>query len=144
MKSKGTASLYEVLKSASRPGHEPPSGPAVVEAPAPSSEGQPSLKERLAAYKAQKLAEAQTQTAPAPASTAVAEPTPVPLTLPEPAPAAAPIVRVLTPVPSEPEPRSVAGPGERVLRLTYNTVAFALLVVVGLLFVAYAVGVKVG
>jgi hypothetical protein len=141
MKSKGSASLYEVLKSASRPGPEPSPAPASAETAAPAHEGQPSLKERLAAYKAQKLAEAQ---APAGPATAVADPTPVPVALADPTPAPVAVTRVLTPVASEPEVKPSAGPGERVLRLTYNTAAFALLVGVGLLFVAFAIGVKSG
>jgi hypothetical protein len=140
MKSKGGASLYEVLKSASRPGADPLPAPPAAEAPAPSSERPPSLKERLAQYKAQKLAAAQ---APAGSATAVAEQTPVPMAVAEATPSPAP-TQLLTPIASTPEPRPVAGPGERVLRLTYNTAAFSALVGIGLLFVAYAVGVKVG
>ncbi|HYF00988.1 MAG TPA: hypothetical protein VEJ18_18845, partial [Planctomycetota bacterium] len=37
-----------------------------------------------------------------------------------------------------------AGPGEKVVRLTYNTVAFACLVGVGLVFIAYALGLQAG
>ncbi|HEV3029123.1 MAG TPA: hypothetical protein VG457_16210, partial [Planctomycetota bacterium] len=61
MKNKG-GSLYEVLKSASRaPGGDPgaPSAPETT----PVSEGtQATLQERLAAYKAAKLAEARNVT----------------------------------------------------------------------------------
>ena len=143
MKSKGSASLYEVLKSASRPGADPAPATRAPEAPAPSEDRAPSLKERLAAYKAQKLAAA---TAPA-SATAVAEATPVPVAVADPTPAPVP-THVLTPLHSTPraapDSRPAMGPGERVLRLTYNTAAFAALVVIGLVFVAYAVGVKVG
>jgi hypothetical protein len=36
------------------------------------------------------------------------------------------------------------GPGERVVKLTYNTVLFGGMVAVGLMFIAYAVGLHVG
>lgn len=153
MKSKGSPSLYEVLKSASRPaGGE--AGPAGAPAPegAPLAEGGgapgPTLQERLAAYKAAKLAEAQAaavateappsrETVEAGGPTVVVSPAAAPAA-PAP-PAAAEPVR---PVPAaEPAAR---GWGERSVTLTYNTLAFAALVGVGLLFVVYALGVKVG
>jgi hypothetical protein len=122
-------SLYEVLKSATRaPGEAPPAAP---EAP-----GQPSLQERLAAYKAQKLAAAQAPTA------VLDEPTPPPAA-PTPLPEPRVVPTVVAPAPVE-ESAPAKGPGERVLRLTCNTAAFAGLVIVGLVFLAYAVGLKVG
>ena len=158
MKPKGSASLYEVLKSASRtPGDPPPAAPAA----GTTAEASPtSLQERLAAYKAKKLAEAVAPgapapvAAPAPAAVAVAEATPPPVPArpaveaPRPAPeppraAPAPVVSTAAPtlvMTPEPEP----GPGERTIRLSYNNAAFASLVVVGLLFVAYALGVQGG
>ena len=144
MKSKGSASLYEVLKSASRPTGDPSPAPAPAEAPPASSEGQVSLKERLAAYKAQKLAAAQ---APSGSATAVADPTPVPAAAERtPTPLPSPVLTTLTPLSSRVEESkpAIPGPGERVFRLTFNTAAFAALVVIGLLFVAYAIGVKAG
>jgi hypothetical protein len=134
MKTKGGASLYEVLKSASRsPGEGAP--PAEPSAPATGEAGAPTLQERLAAYKAKKLAEVQSPLVPEPA-VEVATPPP-----------AAPASILLSP-PEEPvretAPSALGGPGERVFKLTYNTAAFGLLVGVGLLFVAYAIGVKVG
>lgn len=151
MKSKGSASLYEVLKSASRPGADAAADAAPAAAPsAPSADGQMTLQERLAAYKAQKLA-AATSPATSASATAVADPTPVPVAVAEPVSVLRPATQFLTPIataPSVPEPqpetKPSAGPGERVLRMTYNTIAFAALVGVGLMFVAYAVGVKVG
>jgi hypothetical protein len=150
MKAKGSTSLYEVLKSASRPGGDPA---GAAPAPAPVAEGAPAptLQERLAAYKAAKLAEATSpspapEAAPEPAvATAVAEPTPPPA--PKPASVVAPAI--IAPPPPAPTLEAVEappadGPGERVLRLTYNTVAFAGLVAVGLLFVAYALGARSG
>lgn len=155
MKPKGSASLYEVLKSASRPAGEPaPAAPAAGAAP---EAGPTSLQERLAAYKARKLAEAVAPGAPSPAPAAapaaVAEATPPPAppraveaprpapepVRPAPAPSAAPAAPTLVMTP-EAEP----GPGERVFRLSYNNAAFAALVAVGLLFVAYALGVQSG
>jgi hypothetical protein len=155
MKPKGAASLYEVLKTASRAAGDAAQGAAPAAAHAPAEAGaQVSLQERLAAYKAQKLAavtssEPAPVEAPAPApaaapptAVAVAEPAPAPRpapVAPPPPPPPAPKLEVVE-APSSPE----KDPGERVLRVTYNTLAFAGLVVVGLLFVAYALGAQQG
>jgi len=162
MKSKG-GSLYEVLKSASRPNGADEGAPTSPEPPAaPASEGvQPTLQERLAAYKAAKLA-AVTTTTPSPAPVAAA-PAPEPakpssatlILEPDPTPIPAPTVTRLAPPPPpvsiapQPEPTPVVeapakGPGERVVKVTYNTVLFGGMVAVGLLFIAYAVGLHVG
>jgi len=154
MKTKG-GSLYEVLKSASRPSGAEEGAPTSPEPPAgATAEGpQPTLQERLAAYKAAKLA-AVTQpgpvaSAPAPepvratSATLILEPDPTPIpasTVTRIAPAS------VAPAP-EPDPAvepSPKGPGERVVKLTYNSVLFGGMVAVGLLFVAYAVGLHVG
>jgi hypothetical protein len=156
MKSKGN-SLYEVLKSASRPsGAEEgaATGPGAPASPAPEGP-QATLQERLAAYKAARLA-AATQTpagaavelsmARPSASTLILEPDPTPLpTTPVPRmerPAPAPAVQEseATPLPAAPS----KGPGERVVKLTYNNVLFGSMIGVGLLFIAYAVGLHVG
>jgi hypothetical protein len=133
MKNKGGSSLYEVLKSASRP-PDAAAGAAATEATpppsAPESSGQPTLQERLAAYKAAKLAAAVPAPMPAASLPAAEEETPAP------APVAVP--------PPVLESKPFAGPGERVLRLSYNNAVFAGLVVIGLLFVAYAIGVQAG
>lgn len=123
MKNKGSASLYEVLKSASRPSDGGAAASEATPPPSTSDAGaQPTLQERLAAYKEAKLA-AATAAPPVPAVvTAAAEETPLP---------AGPVA------PSK-------GPGERVFRMTYNTAVFAGLVVLGLVFVAYAIGVQSG
>lgn len=162
MKSKG-GSLYEVLKSASRPSGAEESAPTSPEAPAAAvPEGpQPTLQERLAAYKAAKLA-AATQASPVPvaaaapepprasSATLILEPDPTPIPAPTatrlaptpPPPPPAPMISMPDPTPAvEPAPK---GPGERVVRLTYNTVLFGGMVAVGLLFIAYAVGLHVG
>lgn len=142
MKSKGSSSLYEVLKSASRANAEAASGAvAAPETPAAANDAQKSLQERLAEYKARKLADAQ---GGAPTAVAVAEPTPSPVAVREATPRP---TQVLTPISTYSEPEAkppAAGPGERVFKLTYNTAAFAALVVIGLVFVAYAIGVKSG
>jgi hypothetical protein len=168
MKSKG-GSLYEVLKSASRPTGADDVAPTSPEPPgsAPSDGAQATLQERLAAYKAARLA-AATQPTPAPVleaapstmlgagpvkaapPTLVLEPDPTPVP-----PMATTVVRPPTVAISLPPPPVMAarepeaapvdkGPGERVVRLTYNTAAFSGMVAVGLLFVAYAVGLHVG
>lgn len=165
MKSKG-GSLYEVLKSASRPSGAEEGAPTAPDAPAaPAAEGaQPTLQERLAAYKAAKLAAATqptsapaTAAAPAPvavaepprpsAATLILEPDPTPVPVPSatrlaPPPAPAPVITMPEPA-AEVEPPA-KGPGERLVKLTYNTVLFGGMVAVGLLFIAYAVGLHVG
>jgi len=129
MKSKGSASLYEVLKSASRPS-DPPGAAASEATPPPAAAepgASPTLQERLAAYKAAKLS-AVAPPQPAPAAPPSEEPPP---------PACA----------SRDESGPVAGPkgpGERAFRLTYNTAVFAGLVGLGLLFISYAIGVQSG
>jgi hypothetical protein len=155
MKSKG-GSLYEVLKSASRaPGGDPGAPPAPDTTPVADG-GQPSLQERLAAYKAAKLAAAQAGPDPRPeaavpttkvsATTLVLEPDPTPV----PAPTVLRAEPVATPAPARveadpaPEAPTRPGPGERVIKLTYNTALFGSMVAVGLLFIAYAVGLHVG
>jgi hypothetical protein len=162
MKSKG-GSLYEVLKSASRPNGADEGAPTSPEPPAsaPGDGAQATLQERLAAYKAAKLAAATTPTSapmieaapskPAPATLVLEpDPTPVPamITTVKAAPIAIPIAPPPAPVLREPEPAVSAapekGPGERVVRLTYNSALFGGMVAVGLLFVAYAVGLHVG
>jgi hypothetical protein len=160
MKTKG-GSLYEVLKSASRPNGADDGAPTSPEPPAtPASEaGQPTLQERLAAYKAAKLAAAaQSAAVPAPApAPELSKPSSTTLVLePDPTPIPAPtLTRVAPPPPppaslsATPDPASMVevppkGLGERVVRLTYNTVLFGGMVAVGLLFIAYAVGLHVG
>ena len=161
MKSKG-GSLYEVLKSASRPGgaDEAPAPSAEPTAPAPTDGAQPTLQERLAAYKAAKLAAATTPSASvaveppsvktSATATVVLEPDPTPVPAPARVAAAPAMSSVVSAAPEAAEteetplPTASKGPGERVLRLTYNTALFAGMVAVGLLFVAYAVGLHIG
>ncbi|HZE98305.1 MAG TPA: hypothetical protein VE981_14840 [Planctomycetota bacterium] len=152
MKSK-SGSLYEVLKSASRPSGDAgaPSAPDTT----PVGDGnQGTLQERLAAYKAAKLAAAQSVSVesrpepPAPkvsATTLVLEPDPTPPPMPvatrmeRSAPAASAIV-----VDTEPEAPARPGLGERSMTVTWNTLLFGGMIAVGLLFIAYAVGLHVG
>lgn len=153
MKSKGGSSLYEVLKCASRPSGEPASAPEPAPASSPAESGpSTTLQDRLAAYKAAKLA--SVAPVPAPSETAVVvleappeTPKPSILLTPAPAPVPAPLIPAKTF--STPTPQSVAtpvprGPGERAFRVTYNTAVFVGLVTVGLLFIAYAVGMQAG
>lgn len=152
--SKSKGSLYEVLKTASRAPGDPAPAAAAPSQPAPEGDAGTSLQDRLAAYKARKLAEANTPGEP----TAVAEPAPAAVRpeAPPPAPVAAPATVVVAPPAPKPvlvEAPTVSqetpappaeGPGERVVRMTYNTLAFAGLVVVGLVFIAYALGLQAG
>jgi hypothetical protein len=129
MKSKDSPNLYEILRASARPKVEPepkpaPAPAAVAEAP------KPSLVERLAAFKARKQ-QAKQEEAPAP----------------PPAPEPVPVQEPVASAPEEEVPEGgteAASPGERVIRITYNSAAFLLLVGVGLLFVAYSLGVRAG
>ena len=127
MKSKDSPSLYEILRTASQsmPGgtgipSATPSRSTVTEDASPKT-----LKERLAAYKASKMG--------------ISPPTTTPVPRPEPRP-------MLTPVPRHDQaaPQAPGGPGERIIRLTYNTAAFLGLVGLGLMFIVYSVGVRSG
>lgn len=165
MKSKG-GSLYEVLKSASRaPGEEAAGAPTAPDTTPVADGNQATLQERLAAYKAAKLAAANQATvqvtpaaAPAPApkvsaTTLVLEPDPTPIP-----PMVTPTRTVeRTAVAAAPAPASVRveadstasapvdpGPGARLVLVSYNTMLFGGMVVVGLLFMAYAIGLHVG
>src|SRR5215831_9181823 len=123
MKSKG-GSLYEVLKSASRPGGADDASAPNPEAPAAAAGdgAPPTLQERLAAYKAAKLAAATQQTPsvsvePAPmkpAATVVLEPDPTPVPAPTRVAVPAPVAVVSDPEPT-PLPAPLKGPGERVV-----------------------------
>lgn len=156
MKNKGN-SLYEVLKSASRPAGADEGVPVSPDSAAtPASEaGQPTLQERLAAYKAAKLANANQPTTalqpetPLPrvtASTLVLDPEPTP----PPAMVAARKAEATRVVPDAeadpilPSPAPTKGLGERVVKLTYNTALFGGMITVGLLFISYAIGLHVG
>ena len=163
MKGKGSASLYEVLKAATAgPAPFPGGAPSAPPEPPPSSGGEgsrrPTLKERLAAYKAKKLAainQAVADATPPPLVAKAPDLAPAPPPPPEPPPEAAPptmmVAPAFCPAPSAPQaapqpapPAPSRGPGERIIRLTYNTAAFAALVVIGLVFCAYALGVQAG
>ena len=162
MKSKDSPNLYEILRTASRSSTatETAPPPETPRSPAPAAEPhEPTLQERLAIYKAGKLGLAAS--APAAPAAAEAPETPAPETPqtreemsapvpkpPEPAPrpAAAPKTEPLTRTEallSHPAP-AAKGTGERVLKVTYNTAAFSALVGLGLLFVAYSLGVRAG
>jgi len=152
MKSKG-GSLYEVLKSASRPGGaEDASAPSPETPAAASADGSPAtLQERLAAYKAARLAAATQPTPSADAApvkpataTVVLEPDPTPVPAPTRVVAAAPAPSAAVDPDPTPLPAPSKGPGERVVKLTYNTALFSGMIAVGLLFIAYAVGLHVG
>lgn len=128
MKNKDSPNLYEILRSASRTSTD--TAPSEARPAAPSGEPhEPTLQERLAIYKAAKMGLA------APSTREAAEPTstPSPVTIPD-AVQASPAAPATAP----------SGPGERVLKITYNTAAFAVLVAVGLLFIAYSLGVRAG
>lgn len=158
MKSKG-GSLYEVLKSASRAPSESAGAPTAPDTTPVGDGNQGTLQERLAAYKAAKLAAANEPTVqvksdptPAPkvsATTLVLEPDPTPIpsmvtpTRIERTPLMTPPASVRVETDSAPAPVD-PGPGSRSVTLTYNTVLFGGMVVVGLLFMAYAIGLHVG
>ncbi len=124
MKSKDSPNLYEILRTASRTSLE--TAPPEPSPAAPACEPhEPTLQDRLAIYKAARLGLA-----------AAVPPAPAAPQVPPAPPAAA--------APAAPEAAPAKGPGERVLRITYNTAAFLSLIGIGLLFVAYSLGVRAG
>jgi hypothetical protein len=127
MKSKNSPNLFEILSSAASKPSTPASAPPEARSAPVDAAPEPGLQERLAAYKAAKLAMLTAPPPQAPAAVAFPDPPPPP------APAA-------TAVQSGP----VSSPGERMVRLTWNTAAFLGLVIVGLLSIAYALGVRAG
>jgi outer membrane biosynthesis protein TonB len=152
MKAKGSANLYELLRQATGAGEAPPEG-APSEAPA----AEPA-----------RPATATLTPPPAPAVTlptppnveeivrppdTAKEPVPMPPRLKVEAPRPRPILTpaaVLAPrVPPAPAARPAAaeppaGTGERMLHISANIAGFAALVALGLLFLAYSIGVRVG
>ena len=139
MKGKSTASLYEVLKAATRT-QAPmvvalPPDPKPVLAAEPVNES-PGIEERLAAYKARK--EAAVEVAPPPP----ADPGAVLEEISPEEAAEEMFVETAGEGGERPAAPPVVDPGIRVIRMTYNTAAFVALVGVGLLFAAYAVGLK--
>lgn len=153
MKSKG-GSLYEVLKSASRQNGQDPGAPSAPDT-TPAVDGhQGTLQERLSAYKASKLAAATTPTVEPPAAamttskvtatTLVLDPDPTPIPAPTLVRAEPTIVVAPPRVETVSEPVADPGPGERVVRVTYNSALFGGMIAVGLMFIAYAVGLHVG
>jgi hypothetical protein len=153
MKSKG-GSLYEVLKSASRQNSQDPGAPSAPDTTPAVDGNQGTLQERLSAYKAAKLAAATTPTVePSAAAVTTTKVTATTLVLdPDPTPIpthtivrAEPTIVVAPPrVETLSEPIAGPGPGERVFKLTYNSALFGGMIAVGLMFIAYAVGLHVG
>lgn len=108
-------------------------------------------KESPNLYEILKSASAAVETPPETAPRIVVAPTPVAVQAPPPPPPT-PLPRVTAP------PRVVAAPplppaaplptqqglGERTLRVTYNTAIFAGLIALGIVFLAYAIGLRVG
>jgi hypothetical protein len=126
MKSRHSPNLYEILCSAATP-KETPLGPAATAVAAPPP--------------------------PPPPAPVLEEPDPVlelppPPPLPVERPVERPVVRETPPPAPAPEPLyaqpAPAGPGERSLKLTYNTVLFGGLVAIGALFLAFTLGVRTG
>ncbi len=114
--SRNSPNLYELLKSANtKPSMEQPVSPGAAAGTAAAIE---------------------TPVSAASDSTPIRPLEPLKVTLP---PSASTQLRT----PSLTAPKSM-GMGERVVRVTYNTTAFLALLGVGLLFVSYAIGVRVG
>jgi len=117
---RNSPNLYELLKAA---GSRPPAAEDGREAPAPAAavaDSPPPIKLEPAAP-----VERPEPPPPKPAARAVETPKPAPS-------------------PSSPAHARGTGLGERVLAVTCNTAAFMGLVVVGVVFLAYAIGVRVG
>lgn len=114
MKGKGAPNLYEILKSSDSDPSKPEPAAETVRVADPPP--------------------------PEPAP-AVAEAEPVPVAKAEPV---RPLVRPSAPTMPKPTVAEPGDMGERTLTLTYNTTGFLILVLLGMLFVAYSIGVKKG
>jgi len=118
MKTRNSPNLYEILRSASGPAavvKEPPPEPAPAVLPPPPP--------------------------PPPAPEPVIEaPPPPPPPAPMPvAPPPRPVERI-----ERPAPAVAADPGERAVRVTYNTLLFSGLVALGVVILAFTLGVRTG
>ncbi|MHC4606408.1 MAG: hypothetical protein ACYTAF_05690 [Planctomycetota bacterium] len=149
MKGKGP-NLYEILKgSTPAPAkvEKEPEAVQVVTVPARKEPAPKEEKERAPAPEAKAPVAAPPtapQAAPAPQTPAPAPPPapvrPMPSVMPvRPAPPRQ-VVRPMDPS----VPKTDGGPGERTVTITYNTAGFLILVVLGLVFVSYSLGVRSG
>lgn len=124
MRTRHSPNLYEILRSASAPKENPP-GPAVA-APPP-----PEVQEPDPIIDVSPPPIITVERPPAPRIIDTPPPRPV-----QPAPPPPVVERYETPAPP--------GPGERSLRVTYNTLLFAGLVAVGVVFLAFTLGIRTG
>lgn len=94
-------------------------------------------------YEILKSASSPLETPPevSPRTTVVAEPRPTPKPTPIVAATETPPPRIQRPI--QPPP-ATSGPGDRILRLSYNSAIFVGLVALGIVFLAYAIGLRVG
>jgi hypothetical protein len=114
MKGKDSPNLYEILKSATAAGEAPPSD----------------VQPRTA-----------TRTAHAEAPVTPQSPT---VAVEPPPPPSGPRITVPPRAVAPPAPPPAPNPGDRVLRISYNTGIFLGIVVLGVVFLAYGIGVRVG
>jgi hypothetical protein len=128
MKSRHSPNLYEILRSAAAPrdaAAKSDSGTAAAVAAAPPPPPPPSVIEET---------EPVVEAPPLPPPPPVYERERIVVTAPAPAPV----------VVERPEPVATPGLGERSVRITYNTMLFAGLVVVGAVFLSFTLGVRNG
>lgn len=138
MKSRHSPNLYEILRSAAGPAGGPkesaPGAAAVAPPPPPPPpvvvEPEP---EPVIEYPPAPILAAPPPPPPPPAPRAVESRLTSPVFAPLP-----------TPTVDRPEPAPVAGFGERSLRVTYNTILFGGLVVLGVVFLSFTLGVRTG
>ena len=149
MKTRHSPNLYEILRSASAPKEGAPgAAAAVAPTPPPAPPPPPAVAPAL------KVSEAHPSgpdpdpivEAPPPPPLQVERPRVVrvsAVTFPAKEVETAPPAPAYEPPPADrPEPPAAAGLGERSLRVTYNSLLFAGLVVIGIVFLAFTLGVR--
>ena len=130
MKSRHSPNLYEILRSAAAP-RESAGGPAAAVAPPPAPPPPPAVQEPEP--------EPIVETPPPPPLHIERERAPLP-----PPPAVVVVERFERPEPAPAPVAAPAGLGERSVRVTYNTILFAGLVIVGAVFLSFTLGVRTG
>jgi hypothetical protein len=150
MSTKSGAHLYEILRSATNGGSARPLSPMAVPRPVPAPEPrEESTSGGTATLTPPPVFAPPNVEAVVRSPDTAQEPTPLPVRIKvEPTRPRIMLTPMLTPSsPSPmhaPKPAESKAPGDRVLRVTYNTAGFSALVVLAVIFVAYSVGLRGG
>ncbi len=153
MSTKSGAHLYEILRSATNGGSRPVSQPAPIPRPTASLPSPETGVERepggTATVTPPPMLLPPNVEAVVKAPDTAKEPTPMPVRIRvEPTRPrimlTPPLVPQNSPAPMHPPKPATATPGDRVLKLTYNTLGFGALIGLALVFAAYSIGMRAG